>query len=75
MIGEVRLALRPYGRPGATAAELGTSPVISALGGMATFQLLSPIIPLMPKETMTPRERWQSVLNRETPDRVPPRRV
>lgn len=29
------------------------------------------IIPLVPKETMTPRERWQSVLRRETPDRVP----
>lgn len=25
----------------------------------------------MPKETMTPRERWLAVLNRETPDRVP----
>ena len=25
----------------------------------------------MPKETMTPRERWLAVLQRETPDRVP----
>lgn len=25
----------------------------------------------MPKETMTPRERWLAVLNRQTPDRVP----
>ena len=25
----------------------------------------------MPKETMTPRERWLAVLNREKPDRVP----
>ena len=25
----------------------------------------------MPKETMTPRERWLAVLNREAPDRVP----
>ena len=25
----------------------------------------------MPKETMTPRERWLAVLRRETPDRVP----
>ena len=25
----------------------------------------------MPKETMTPRERWLAVLNREEPDRVP----
>ena len=25
----------------------------------------------MPKETMSPRERWLAVLNRETPDRVP----
>jgi uroporphyrinogen decarboxylase len=25
----------------------------------------------MPKETMTPRERWQAVLSRQTPDRVP----
>ncbi len=25
----------------------------------------------MPRETMTPRERWQAVLRRETPDRVP----
>jgi uroporphyrinogen decarboxylase len=25
----------------------------------------------MPKETMTPRERWLAILNRETPDRVP----
>ncbi len=25
----------------------------------------------MPKETMTPRERWLTVLNREQPDRVP----
>ena len=25
----------------------------------------------MPKETMTPRERWLAVLSRETPDRVP----
>ena len=25
----------------------------------------------MPKETMTPRERWLAVLNREQPDRVP----
>ena len=25
----------------------------------------------MPKETMTPRERWLAVLNRETPDRIP----
>ena len=25
----------------------------------------------MPKESMTPRERWQAVLKRETPDRVP----
>ncbi len=25
----------------------------------------------MPKETMTPKERWLAVLNRETPDRVP----
>jgi len=26
---------------------------------------------IMPKETMTPRERWLAVLNREKPDRVP----
>jgi len=25
----------------------------------------------MPKETMTPRERWLAVLNREKPDRIP----
>ena len=25
----------------------------------------------MPKDTMTPRERWQAVLERKTPDRVP----
>jgi uroporphyrinogen decarboxylase len=25
----------------------------------------------MPKDTMTPRERWLAVLNRQTPDRVP----
>ncbi|HOT49442.1 MAG TPA: uroporphyrinogen-III decarboxylase-like protein, partial [Candidatus Hydrogenedentes bacterium] len=25
----------------------------------------------MPKETMSPRERWLAVLNRQTPDRVP----
>jgi uroporphyrinogen decarboxylase len=25
----------------------------------------------MPKETMTPRERWQAVLRREKPDRIP----
>jgi uroporphyrinogen decarboxylase len=25
----------------------------------------------MPKETMSPRERWEAVLKRETPDRVP----
>ena len=25
----------------------------------------------MPKETMTPRERWLAVLNRQKPDRVP----
>lgn len=25
----------------------------------------------MPKETMTPRERWLAVLNRQTPDRIP----
>ena len=25
----------------------------------------------MPKETMTPRERWLAVLERQTPDRVP----
>ena len=25
----------------------------------------------MPKETMTPRERWQAVLERRQPDRVP----
>ena len=25
----------------------------------------------MPRETMTPRERWLAVLNRQTPDRVP----
>ena len=25
----------------------------------------------MPKETMTPLERWQAVLQRQTPDRVP----
>jgi uroporphyrinogen decarboxylase len=25
----------------------------------------------MPKETLTPRERWQAVLSRHTPDRVP----
>lgn len=25
----------------------------------------------MPKETMTPQERWQAVLSRQTPDRVP----
>ena len=26
---------------------------------------------IMPKETMTPRERWLAVLNREKPDRIP----
>ena len=25
----------------------------------------------MPRETMTPRERWLAVLNRQTPDRIP----
>ena len=25
----------------------------------------------MPKETMTPRERWLAVIRRETPDRIP----
>ena len=25
----------------------------------------------MPKETMTPRERWLAVLKRQKPDRVP----
>lgn len=25
----------------------------------------------MPKETMTPKERWLAVLNREKPDRIP----
>jgi uroporphyrinogen decarboxylase len=25
----------------------------------------------MPRETMTPRERWLAVLRREKPDRVP----
>jgi hypothetical protein len=25
----------------------------------------------MPKETMTPRERWLAVMNRQKPDRVP----
>ena len=25
----------------------------------------------MPRETMNPRERWQAVLKREKPDRIP----
>ncbi len=25
----------------------------------------------MPKETMTPKERWLAVVNREEPDRIP----